>query len=152
MSESQPDMLGGKAVPGSRLRRGRSAAPIARNAWADKPGSGPAGETCGSCTFCETYHYAKTYRKCAARPGHHWKGGRSTDIRPLDPACSKWSARANHDPGQPIPAAGADPRREDRGSALQSSRSAEHALAMPDRPAATKVLTPKEDRQYAFAL
>ena len=97
MSEIQPDMLGGKAVPGTRLRRVRRSGkpPVAREGWADKPGTGPEGETCGSCTYCEAFHYAKRYYKCAARTGHHWKGGRATDIRPLDPACSKWAASIN---------------------------------------------------------
>lgn len=94
MSEVQPDMLGGKAVPASRLRKGRRRAPpIQRHGWADKPGTGPIGETCGSCTYCGEYRFRQIYFKCTARPGEHWKGGRETDIRPMDPACSKWSAR-----------------------------------------------------------
>lgn len=97
MTEAQPDMLGGKTVPGSRLRRIRRTgkAPIARTGWADKPGTGPQGETCGSCTYCEAFHFRKRYHKCAARDGDHWKGGRATDIRPLDPACSKWAPSVN---------------------------------------------------------
>lgn len=93
MTERQPDMLGGKAVPASGLRRmrSRSKAPIRREGWAGTPGAGPEGETCGSCTYCESFHFKKTYHKCGARAGDHWKGGRATDIRPLDPACDKWS-------------------------------------------------------------
>lgn len=97
MSETQPDMLGGKTVPGSRLRRIRKTGkpPVARVGWADTPGTGPQGETCGSCTYCEAFHYRKRYYKCAARDGDHWKGGRQTDIRPLEPACSKWAPSVN---------------------------------------------------------
>lgn len=86
-------MLGGKAVSASRLRkvRTRAKAPVRREGWAGTPGAGPAGETCGSCTYCESFHFKKTYHKCGARAGDHWKGGRATDIRPLDPACDKWS-------------------------------------------------------------
>ena len=93
MTERQPDMLGGKAVPASGLRRmrTRAKAPVRREGWAGTPGNGPEGETCGSCTYCALFHYKKTYHKCSARPGDHWKGGRATDIRPLDPACEKWS-------------------------------------------------------------
>jgi hypothetical protein len=92
MGERQPDMLGGKDVPASRLKRGRGARlPVAREGWAARPGSGPEGETCGSCLHCDPRHFRKTYYKCAARPGDHWKGGRKTDIRPLDPACEKWA-------------------------------------------------------------
>lgn len=93
MTERQPDMLGGKAVPASGLRRmrTRAKAPVRREGWAGTPGNGPAGETCGSCTYCALFHYRKSYHKCSARPGDHWKGGRATDIRPLDPACEKWA-------------------------------------------------------------
>ena len=93
MTERQPDMLGGKAVPASGLRRmrTRAKAPVRREGWAGTPGNGPEGETCGSCTYCAIFHYKKTYHKCSARPGDHWKGGRATDIRPLDPACEKWA-------------------------------------------------------------
>lgn len=110
MSEVQPDMLGGKAVPGSRLRRIRRTgkAPIARDGWADKPGTGPEGETCGSCTYCEAFHYAKRYYKCSGRAGRHWQGGRATDIRPLDPACSKWAPSVNRANQQKAPKNEAD--------------------------------------------
>lgn len=93
MTERQPDMLDGKAVPASGLRRMRSRAkaPVRREGWAGTPGNGPEGETCGSCTYCESFHFKKTYHKCGARAGDHWKGGRATDIRPLDPACEKWA-------------------------------------------------------------
>lgn len=93
MTERQPDMLEGKAVPASGLRRmrTRAKAPVRREGWAGTPGNGPEGETCGSCTYCAIFHYKKTYHKCSARPGDHWKGGRATDIRPLDPACEKWA-------------------------------------------------------------
>lgn len=90
MSESQPDMLGGKSVPASRLKRGRKTTYVRRNGWAGTPGEGPEGETCGSCQYCDARRFRKTYYKCSARAGDHWKGGRETDIRPLDPACEKW--------------------------------------------------------------
>lgn len=96
MAESQPDMLGGKTVPASRIRRQRSHAkpPVRREGWAGTPGNGPEGETCGSCTYCVVFQFRKAYNKCSARPGDHWKGGRATDIRPLDPACEKWAPTA----------------------------------------------------------
>lgn len=96
MAESQPDMLGGKTVPASRIRRQRSHAkpPVRREGWAGTPGNGPEGETCGSCTYCVVFQFRKAYNKCAARPGDHWKGGRATDIRPIDLACEKWAPTA----------------------------------------------------------
>lgn len=92
MPEVQPDMLGGKDRAGRslpRVRR-RAAAKVTPAGHYDKPGTGPEGQTCAGCTYMETFHYARTYHKCGAKPGHHWKGGRATDIRPLDAACSKF--------------------------------------------------------------
>lgn len=87
-------MLGGSGRTGSRtprVRRGGKAKP-APAGHAAPPGTGPAGETCGSCTYMEDFHYRNTYHKCRAREGAHWKGGRASDVRPLDAACDKWAA------------------------------------------------------------
>ena len=53
------------------------------------PGTGPAGETCGSCAHILRRQYAKTYIKCARTETH----GAATDIRVGSPACSCWEAR-----------------------------------------------------------
>lgn len=97
MTERQPDMLGGKTRSARTLPRARRrAAPrVVPAGHAAPPGTGPAGETCGSCHWLESFHFRKTYHKCGARPGDHWKGGRSTDVRPLDPACAKFERLAN---------------------------------------------------------
>lgn len=61
---------------------------VAPRGGADRPGTGPAGETCGSC-------------KHSARVGHGghpkceltracWTHGPKTDIRMRWAACSKW--------------------------------------------------------------
>ena len=119
VSEIQPDLLGGKAIPAHRLRKGStSRAPIIRHGWAAKPGTGPAGETCGTCTYAAEYRFRNTYLKCSARPGEHWKGGRETDIRPMDPACSQWCGRirearavtANPPSAPPAPPPAATPK------------------------------------------
>lgn len=121
MTEVQPDMLGGKTRSASslpRVRRRGVAKPQPAGHY-DKPGTGPVGETCGGCTYMETFHYAKTYHKCGAKPGHHWKGGRATDIRPMDAACSRFerTIRQITEGTQPIaPAA-------DIGAALDSAAS-----------------------------
>lgn len=107
MSEVQPDLLGGKDRSGRslpRVRR-RAAVRVAPAGHVDTPGTGPCGETCGGCHFMESFHYKRTYHKCGARPGEHWKGGRATDIRPLDAACSKFERAANRLP----PTVGAPP-------------------------------------------
>jgi hypothetical protein len=55
------------------------------------PGTGPTGETCGSCYFLVHKRLAKTYLKCELRRAT-WTGGGGTDVRARDPACSKWEA------------------------------------------------------------
>jgi hypothetical protein len=58
--------------------------------YAGYPGSGPQGETCGSCNYFLTLHYhGKTYFKCDAT---EWTHGAATDIRKRSPACSYWAA------------------------------------------------------------
>jgi hypothetical protein len=52
------------------------------------PGTGPAGETCGSCR-----HIMRTrrYRKCRLNEAN-WTGGFKTDVLARSPACSRWEA------------------------------------------------------------
>jgi hypothetical protein len=56
---------------------------------AAQPGTGPKGETCGSCAWLYRKRLGKTYRKCGLME-QHWTGGYGTDVRAKDPACSKW--------------------------------------------------------------
>ena len=56
---------------------------------ADRPGTGPAGETCGSCKHIARVQHAKVYLKCALTRACWTSGGR-TDIRARWAACSKW--------------------------------------------------------------
>ena len=54
------------------------------------PGSGPAGETCGSCK-----HMAGRggrYRKCRLAESK-WTHGPATDVLARSPACSKWEVQ-----------------------------------------------------------
>ena len=54
------------------------------------PGSGPEGETCGSCEHvCPVRLARKTVYKCG-KAKHRWTGGRATDIRLKDAACVAW--------------------------------------------------------------
>lgn len=55
------------------------------------PGTGPKGETCGSCEHLFRNQMAKTYLKCELNRVR-WTGGRATDVRAKDQACSKWEA------------------------------------------------------------
>lgn len=56
------------------------------------PGSGPLGETCGSCRHLARVQLARTYLKCE-RMRAHWTGGAGTDIKARDRACSGWERR-----------------------------------------------------------
>lgn len=63
--------------------RGLHAAPV---------GSGPAGETCGSCVHLHRREMSKTYLKCGLCE-KAWTGGGGTDVKARDAACSKWERR-----------------------------------------------------------
>ena len=56
------------------------------------PGTGPEGETCGSCASYHVKRMAKTYRKCLLKKAA-WTGGSRTDVRKGDAACAKWSVK-----------------------------------------------------------
>ena len=58
------------------------------------PGSGPEGETCGTCAHAVHFRRSasKAWYKCGLNTGR-WTYSRFTDIRVSDPACSKWGKR-----------------------------------------------------------
>jgi hypothetical protein len=53
------------------------------------PGTGPEGETCGSCKHLFRNQMAKTYLKCSLNRAK-WTGGKKSDVLARDAACSKW--------------------------------------------------------------
>ena len=59
--------------------------------YAAQPGSGPAGETCRSCSHLVRKHLAKTYRKCGLMR-LYWTGGKGTDVLASAPACRNWKS------------------------------------------------------------
>ena len=63
---------------------------VPKRGHAARPGTGPDGETCGTCQHYTVKHMAKTYRKCGLTNAT-WTGGPGSDIRKKDPACSLWS-------------------------------------------------------------
>jgi len=65
--------------------------PIPRRGHFALPGSGPAGETCGSCVLAERVAYAggKRHLKCLKRRAA-WTRTTATDIARADPACHGW--------------------------------------------------------------
>lgn len=61
--------------------------------YAMPPGSGPAGETCGTCQNLTRAQYtAGRYYKCALAKSL-WTHGRKTDVLVHSPACAKWLAK-----------------------------------------------------------
>lgn len=90
------DLFGG-ALPTYTTQDGRTVeAPkrgkhyVAPRGGADRPGTGPAGETCGSCKhMVRTYTGSKHFPKCGLNRAC-WTHGAKTDIRVRWAACSKW--------------------------------------------------------------
>ena len=61
--------------------------------YADKPGTGPKGETCGSCRhLCRAGTGGKRFPKCVLTEAA-WTSTRRTDVLVRAAACSKWQAK-----------------------------------------------------------
>ena len=59
--------------------------------YAFRPGSGPEGETCGTCEHaCRLRYHNKTYYKCEIVQ-HRWTHGAGSDILLKSPACTAWA-------------------------------------------------------------
>jgi hypothetical protein len=57
------------------------------------PGSGPRGQSCGTCAKLSSRKFnKKTYFKCHVLM-RFWTGGKGTDVRKKDPACLSWEPR-----------------------------------------------------------
>lgn len=82
------DLFGYEAPEPPKAKR----KPTRANGYAWAPGTGPKGETCGSCRFMVLRHLAKSYRKCGL-VRERWTGGPGTDVRARSPACLKWSPK-----------------------------------------------------------
>lgn len=60
-----------------------------RKGYAAPPGSGPAGETCGTCAHHVRRRWSKVHHKCGLMR-NVWNNARGTDILVRSPACSRW--------------------------------------------------------------
>lgn len=69
--------------------KGRGKHYVQPRGYVQQPGTGPEGETCGSCKHHVGVRLAKTYHKCGLARGI-WTGGRGSDIIVKSPACNKW--------------------------------------------------------------
>jgi len=68
---------------------------VPKRGHAARPGTGPEGQTCGSCRhYTRRCGGAKDYLKCALTEAT-WTGGPGSDIRKKDPACQLWAEKPN---------------------------------------------------------
>ncbi|MFO0271337.1 MAG: hypothetical protein ACK53W_12485 [Gemmatimonadota bacterium] len=77
-----------------RLRRREAERP---RGHAHIPGTGPEGETCGSCLHLIRFRQSKVWAKCGLMRAH-WTRGSATDVRVRDAACRKWEPPPAADP------------------------------------------------------
>lgn len=64
------------------------------NGYAGRPGSGPQGETCGTCRNLVRKVLSKNYYKCGL-VRQFWTGGRGSDVLVKAEACSRWERWEN---------------------------------------------------------
>ncbi len=81
-----------EAHPGFTARAEARKAPRPDRAHPYPPGSGPRGQSCGTCAKLMERRFSKTYFKCHVLM-KTWTGGAGTDIRKKDPACLAWEPR-----------------------------------------------------------
>jgi hypothetical protein len=79
--QSELMILPASALTARRLSR--------KKGHAMPPGTGPAGETCGSCRHLYRNDMSKTYLKCELMRAI-WTGSYGTDVRARDAACKRW--------------------------------------------------------------
>lgn len=78
-----PDFM---LIPASAMSK-----PIPKGLYAARPGTGPEGETCGSCDWLVRKRTSRAYLKCG-RMQALWTGGGGSDVKAKAPASSKWEA------------------------------------------------------------
>ena len=83
------DLFGAPVTPQTLKGKGRSGRGKQWGYYAP-PGTGPAGETCGSCQHIVRARGGR-YRKCGLARAI-WTGGPKTDVLARAPACLKWAA------------------------------------------------------------
>ena len=60
-----------------------------RRGHAADPGTGPDGETCGTCDHYTQKRHSRIHLKCWLMK-EYWTNGPGSDIRKKDPACTHW--------------------------------------------------------------
>lgn len=85
------DLLGNELTE-EQARRLMKRKSTPKKGYAALPGTGPEGETCGSCKYLYRNRLSKTYLKCALMR-RYWTGGAGTDVLAKAPACRRWEAK-----------------------------------------------------------
>lgn len=77
---------------GAELARAKRRASDTPQGYAADPGTGPVGETCGTCASCtrRTSASGRTFIKCLLMR-QRWTFSRASDILLASPACSHFS-------------------------------------------------------------
>jgi len=85
---TEPDLF---VLPESALKAAR---PLSKqHGYAAVPGTGPAGETCGSCDHLVRKQMSRAYLKCGLMKAH-WTGGSGSDVLARAAACRRWEAKS----------------------------------------------------------
>ena len=71
---------------------------VPANGYAARPGTGPQGETCGTCQHCCAKTRNRTYYKCGLCVSN-WSASRTSDVLLRSPACQFWAAGTPHETG-----------------------------------------------------
>jgi len=69
---------------------------VPANGYAMRPGTGPEGETCGTCAHCCRRTRNRAYYKCGLCVAN-WTASRVSDVLLKSPACAKWQAGEPHE-------------------------------------------------------
>ena len=85
------DMFGNEVTVEEARKLLKAKTKPTKRGYAAPPGTGPQGETCGTCRHIYRNRMAKTYLKCELMKAV-WTGGPGTDILSRAPACREWSA------------------------------------------------------------
>jgi hypothetical protein len=90
------DLFGNPITPAVERRSasGKKRGTTPAKGYAARPGSGPQGETCKSCShkYANEMRSGRVFWKCSLQR-HRWTGGRGSDILLKSPACSGWEKR-----------------------------------------------------------
>lgn len=92
MAETVRDIFGNElTIAEARVLTRKGTPP---KGYAAPPGTGPKGETCGTCDHILRRRLGKIYLKCG-KAEYKWTGGPGSDIRARAPACRLWEPRSD---------------------------------------------------------